>query len=143
MSIMNDVIKNTTLLLSNQTMLEYKSFLVFMKQNLMNKSLRRFLLELGPLLLFFITYRRSGMNHGIIMLIMTTTLSVIISYILEKKIPIIAVIGATFIAVFGGLAIYFNNKIFFFMKPTFINFIFAMALIYTKFFQKKLILKNK
>ena len=108
----------------------------------MNKSLRRFLLELGPLLLFFITYRRSGMNHGIIMLIMTTTLSVIISYILEKKIPIIAVIGATFIAVFGGLAIYFNNRIFFFMKPTFINFIFAMALIYTKFFQKKLILKN-
>ena len=76
----------------------------------MNKSLRKFLLELGPLLLFFITYRKSGMNHGIIMLIMTTTLSVIISYILEKKIPIIAIIGAAFIAVFGGLAIYFNNK---------------------------------
>jgi intracellular septation protein len=108
----------------------------------MNKSLRRFLLELGPLLLFFITYRKSGMNHGIIMLIMTTTMSVIISYILEKKIPIIAVIGAAFIAVFGGLAIYFNNKIFFFMKPTFINFIFAAALIYTKYIQKKLILKN-
>ncbi len=84
----------------------------------MNKSLRRFLLELGPLLLFFITYRRSGMNHGIIMLDYDdNTLSVIISYILEKRIPMIAVIGAIFIAVFGGLAIYFNNKIFFFMKP--------------------------
>ena len=28
------------------------------------------------------------------------------------------------------------------MKPTFINAIFAAALIYTKFFQKKLVLKN-
>ena len=82
------------------------------------------------------------MNSGIIVLIMTTILSVIISYMIEKKIPIIAVVGATFIAVFGGLAIYFNNKIFFFMKPTFINAIFAVALIYTKFFQKKLVLKN-
>jgi intracellular septation protein len=108
----------------------------------MNKSLRKFLLELGPLLIFFITYRKSGMNHGIIMLIMMTTLSVFISYMLEKRIPIIAVIGAAFIAVFGGLAIYFSNKVFFFMKPTFINFIFASTLIYTKFFQKKLILKN-
>ena len=108
----------------------------------MNKSLTRFILELGPLLIFFLTYRKSGMNHGIVVLIMMTIVSVIISYTIEKKIPIIAVIGATFIAVFGGLAIYFNNKIFFFMKPTFINFIFAITLIYTKFFQKKLILKN-
>lgn len=108
----------------------------------MNKNLRKFLLELGPLLIFFITYRKSGMNHGIIILIMMTALSVFISYMLEKRIPIIAVIGAAFIAVFGGLAIYFSNKIFFFMKPTFINFIFASTLIYTKFFQKKLILKN-
>jgi len=82
------------------------------------------------------------MNNGIIVLIMTTILSVIISYMIEKRIPVIAVVGATFIAVFGGLAIYFNNKIFFFMKPTFINGIFAAALVYTKFFQKKLVLKN-
>ena len=82
------------------------------------------------------------MNNGIIVLIMTTVLSVIVSFIIDRKIPIVAVIGATFIAVFGGLAIYFNNKIFFYMKPTFINGIFAIALIYTKFVQKKLVLKN-
>ncbi len=82
------------------------------------------------------------MNSGIFVLIMMTILSVIVSYMIERKIPIIAVIGATFIAVFGGLAIYFNNKMIFFMKPTFINAIFASALIYTKFFQKKLVLKN-
>jgi len=82
------------------------------------------------------------MNNGIIVLIMTTIMSVIVSYMLEKRIPVIAVIGAAFVGVFGGLAIYFDNKIFFFMKPTFINGIFAAALIYTKFIQKKLILKN-
>ena len=54
------------------------------------------------------------MNNGIIVLIMTTIMSVIISYLIEKKIPIVAIIGATFIGVFGGLAIYFNNYIFLF-----------------------------
>ena len=35
---MNDIMKKTSLILSNQTTLDYKSFLVFMKQNFTKKS---------------------------------------------------------------------------------------------------------
>ena len=38
MSIMNDIMKKSSLILSNQTTLDYKSFLVFMKQNFTKKS---------------------------------------------------------------------------------------------------------
>ena len=36
--------------------------------------------------------------------------------------------GAFIILVFGGLTIYFNNEVFFKMKPTIINIIFAIIL---------------
>ena len=36
--------------------------------------------------------------------------------------------GAFIILVFGGLTIYFNNEVFFKMKPTIINIIFAVIL---------------
>ena len=38
------------------------------------------------------------------------------------------IFGAFIILVFGGLTIYFNNEVFFKMKPTIINIIFAIIL---------------
>ena len=37
-------------------------------------------------------------------------------------------VGALIILIFGGLTIYFDNKIFFKMKPTIINLLFALIL---------------
>ena len=45
------------------------------------------------------------------------------------------------ISVFGGLTIYFDNKIFFYMKPTIINLLFASILLFGKYFTKKPLLK--
>ncbi len=45
------------------------------------------------------------------------------------------------VSVFGGLAIYFDNKVFFYMKPTIINILFALILMYGKFFLKKSLLQ--
>ena len=44
------------------------------------------------------------------------------------------IIGAVLVSVFGGLTIYFDNKVFFYMKPTIINILFALILMYGKFF---------
>ena len=57
-----------------------------------------------------------------------TFVAILFSYILEKKIPIMPTFGAFIILVFGGLTIYFNNEVFFKMKPTIINIIFAIIL---------------
>ena len=50
-------------------------------------------------------------------------------------------ISGILISVFGGLTIYFDNKIFFYMKPTIINLLFASILLFGKYFTQRPLLK--
>lgn len=81
------------------------------------------------------------MIEAILPLIIATVISIIIMYCFEKKISPMPIIGAVLVSVFGGLTIYFDNKVFFYMKPTIINILFALILIYGKFFLKKSLLQ--
>ena len=58
------------------------------------KSVYKLLIDIGPLAVFFIFYTRSGLQEAILPLMIATVISVIISYILEKKIPIMPTLGA-------------------------------------------------
>ena len=69
-----------------------------------------------------------------------TIIAVLISYIMEKKIPVMPTVGALIILIFGGLTIYFDNEVFFKMKPTIINLLFALIL-YGGMIVKKPLLK--
>ena len=92
------------------------------------KSLYKLLIDIGPLAIFFIFYIRSDLQTAIIPLMIATIIAVIFSYIIEKKIPIMPTVGAIIILIFGGLTIYFDNEVFFKMKPTIINLLFAAIL---------------
>ncbi len=92
------------------------------------KSLYKLLIDIGPLAVFFIFYTRSGLQASILPFMVATVIAVLFSYILEKKIPIMPTVGAGIVLLFGGLTIYFDNEIFFKMKPTIINVIFAIIL---------------
>ncbi len=81
------------------------------------------------------------MIQAILPLIIATVISIIIMYCFEKKISPMPIIGAVLVSVFGGLTIYFDNKVFFYMKPTIINILFALVLMYGKFFLKKSLLQ--
>ena len=81
------------------------------------------------------------MIQAILPLIIATVISIIIMYCFEKKISPMPIIGAVLVSVFGGLTIYFDNKVFFYMKPTIINILFALILMYGKFFLKKSLLQ--
>ena len=109
----------------------------------MNKSLLKFITDFGPLLIFFTVYYKSGNNLSIAIppLIITTLIAVLISYIVEKKIPYLPLIGGIIISIFGGLTLYFNNPVFLYMKPTIINIIFAIVLIFGKVFLNQNFLK--
>lgn len=106
----------------------------------MNKFLK-IISDFGPLLIFFIFYKKYGMIEAILPLIVATVISIIIMYCFEKKISPMPIIGAVLVSVFGGLTIYFDNKVFFYMKPTIINILFALILMYGKFFLKKSLLQ--
>ncbi len=82
------------------------------------------------------------MMQAIIPLIIATVVSVVLMYWLEKKIPMIPILGAILVSVFGGLTVISDNKIFFYMKPTIINLLLASILIFGKIILKKNLLKN-
>ena len=110
----------------------------------MNKSLLKFITDFSPLLIFFVVYSKSGKNlsTAIPPLIFATIIAVLISYVVEKKIPYIPLIGGIIISFFGGLTLYFNNPVFLYMKPTIINIFFGFALALEKFFTKEPVLKK-
>ena len=104
------------------------------------KPILKLLIDIGPLAIFFIFYTRSGLQEAILPLMIATVIAVIISYILEKKIPIMPTLGASIVLIFGGLTIYFNDETFIKMKPTIINAVFAVIL-YGGIILKKPLLK--
>jgi len=108
-----------------------------------NKSLLKFITDFGPLLIFFTIYYKSGNNLSVAIppLIIATLIAVLISYVIERKIPYLPLAGGIIISIFGGLTLYFNNPIFLYMKPTIINIIFALVLFVGKIFLNKNFLK--
>ena len=109
-----------------------------------NKSLLKFVTDFGPLLIFFTFYYTSDKNLKVAIppFIVATLVALIIVWIIEKKIPMVPLLGGIFITLFGGLTIYFDNPIFIYMKPTIINILFGMALIFGKYFTNEPILKK-
>ena len=109
----------------------------------MNKALTKFLADFGPLLVFFVIYFNSGQNLKLAIppFIIATIIALLIIYILEKRIPMVPLTSGILITLFGGLTLYFDNKIFFYMKPTIINILFAGVLFFGKYFTKKSLLK--
>ena len=110
---------------------------------LMNKAVIKFITDFGPLLLFFIIYfkNENDLKIAIPPFIIATLIALITIYFLEKKIPTVPLISGILITFFGGLTLYFDNKIFFYMKPTIINLLFAGALFFGKYFTQKPLLK--
>jgi len=108
-----------------------------------NKSFLKFITDFGPLLIFFTIYYKSDNNltAAIPPLIVATIIAVVIMYFVEKKIPYVPLIGGIVITVFGGLTLYFNNPIFIYMKPTIVNVIFAVTLIFSKILFQRNFLK--
>lgn len=108
----------------------------------MNKSTIKFITDFGPLLIFFYFYKKQGMIEAILPLIISTLIATAVLYFFEKKIPIIPIVGAVIVAIFGGLTLYFNDKTFIYMKPTIVNLLFAGILFLGNFILKKNFIKS-
>ena len=110
----------------------------------MNKSFLKFITDFGPLLVFFFYYYNSDKNLKIAIppFIIATIIALAIVWILEKRIPMVPLIGGILITFFGGLTIYFNNPVFIYIKPTIINILFGLALLFGKYFTNEPVLKK-
>jgi len=103
----------------------------------------KFAADFGPLLIFFIIYfnNENDLKIAIPPFIIATLIALIVVYFLEKRIPMVPLVSGVLITFFGGLTLYFDNKIFFYMKPTIINILFAAVLFFGRYFTKKPLLK--
>ena len=109
----------------------------------MYRPLVKFTADFGPLLIFFIIYFNNDQDLKVAIppFIVATLISLLVIYFLEKKIPMVPLLSGVLITLFGGLTLYFDNKIFFYMKPTIINLLFAVVLLFGKYFTQKPLLK--
>ena len=109
-----------------------------------NKSFIKFITDFGPLLVFFSFYYKSEKNLTVAIppFIVATLIALLVVWVLEKKIPMVPLLGGIFITLFGGLTIYFDNPIFIYVKPTIINILFGLSLMLGKYFTKEPVLKK-
>ena len=110
----------------------------------MNKSFVKFVTDFGPLMVFFFFYYNSDKNLKVAIppFIIATLSGLLIVWLLEKKIPMVPLIGGILITLFGGLTIYFDNPIFIYIKPTIVNILFGFTLLFGKYFSEEPILKK-
>ena len=96
------------------------------------------LFEFFPLIVFFVVYYKSDKDLylSITAVIIATLVSLVALYIKERKISTMMLVSTVILVVFGGLSIFLKNDIFFKMKPTIINALFAIILIGSTFFNK-------
>jgi len=109
-----------------------------------NKSFVKFATDFGPLMVFFFFYYNNDKNLKVAIppFIVATLIALVVVWFLEKKIPMVPLIGGILISLFGGLTIYFDNPIFIYIKPTIINILFGFTLLFGKYFTKEPLLKK-
>lgn len=85
--------------------------------------------DYGPLAVFFISYKYSDDLVMATKVIMAATgIVILLSLIVVRKVPVMPLVTAVIIGIFGGLTIYLQDETFIKMKPTIIQTAFAIAL---------------
>ena len=105
-------------------------------------NFRKQILELGPLVLFFIGNYFLGVLWGTAILVVATVISISISLLFEKKIPLMAAFGCAAVVFFGMLTLIFDKDVaidsqseigvflFIKIKPTVVSAMIALGLIF-------------
>lgn len=85
--------------------------------------------EFGPIAAFFVAYYMSGLYVATAAIMVATALVLALSYIVERRIPMMPLITAGIVGIFGGLTLWLQDEAFIKMKPTIIQVIFGAVLI--------------
>ena len=99
----------------------------------------KLILELSPLACFFIASYRFGLQVATGVLMVGVLAALAVSFGLTRRLPIMPVVTAVAVVIFGALTFYFKDPIFIKMKPTVINCIFGGALLGGLAFDKPLL----
>ncbi|QCI18818.1 septation protein A [Buchnera aphidicola] len=99
------------------------------------------LLNLLPIIIFFICYKTYDIFIASKFLIIISGLTCILHWIIYKKIDQINLISFIFITIFGSLTIFFHDSQFIKWKITIIYMFFCIVLLTSQFIKKKPIIQ--
>lgn len=91
--------------------------------------LMKLALEMGPLVLFFLVNAKFGIFPATGVLMATVLVALAVSWLKLGKLPIMPVVTAVAVTVFGALTFWFDSDVFIKLKPTIVNSIFGAALL--------------
>jgi intracellular septation protein len=96
-------------------------------------------LDIGPLVLFFAANARLGIYAGTAVFMVAIVAALLVSYAMTRHWPIMPVVSAFIVLVFGGLTLALHDDTFIKLKPTIIYALFGAVLIGGYFFDKPLL----
>jgi intracellular septation protein len=92
------------------------------------RQLLKMLVELGPLVVFFVINAKVDIYWGTGCFVAATIFALIVSHYLFGKVPTMPLISGFFVIVFGGLTLWLHDDMFIKLKPTIVNSIFGLTL---------------
>lgn len=93
-----------------------------------HRQILKLLLELGPLVVFFVMNSQAGIYWGTGCFVVATLAALISSKLIFGHIPTMPLVSGFFVIIFGGLTVLLHDDLFIKMKPTIVNSLFAIAL---------------
>ncbi len=91
--------------------------------------LLKLIFDLGPLVLFFIANARYGIFAATATFMVAVVAALAASYVLTRALPIMPLVTAIIVLVFGGLTLALHNDVFIKIKPTIIYALFGAVLL--------------
>jgi intracellular septation protein len=85
-------------------------------------------LEMGPLLIFFLVNSSQGLFVGTGAFMVAIVVALAISYGIARTVPVMPLVTAVFVLIFGGLTLLLADELFIKLKPTIVNLLFATIL---------------
>ena len=86
-------------------------------------------LELGPLVVFFIANARADIFVGTAWFMGAMVLSLLLSWLLLKRVALMPLVTGVVVLVFGGLTLWLHDDTFIKMKPTIVDSLFGVVLL--------------
>jgi intracellular septation protein len=93
-----------------------------------SKQMGKLILDLAPLLVFFVVYMASDIYVATGALMAATVISMIVSRLWLRHISATLVMTTVLVVGFGALTLWLNDARFIKMKPTIVNLLFAVVL---------------
>ena len=95
----------------------------------MSPQLRRLVLDLGPLLIFFGAFKWGGFFVATAAFMVAISVALAIGYAFERKLSPMPLFTAVLVLIFGGLTLYLQNETFLKVKVTILYAFFGVILL--------------